>query len=178
MNSNQNLYRRNGCLLVRTLVLLLPNRLPCGLFFKINNMGKIPKTKYFKETNVVFNHCEIRIDKTTKQVKYTHTLMPVICSDERYYVVKGQYGLELIDKPKKYSRTYKTMNKVSVAEQRWGISSMPDYLYSRCISTFSEKVTKDRIKKALYKYIQEEAYFYTGLESEIEFQLSNKKEKV
>ncbi len=131
-------------------------------------------SNYIKDHGLILNYCEIKITKSDKQVKYTHREMKVIISNEKDYVIENYYGgLEILDKmgKYKYSRSSQTVNKVSVGEQRWGMKSLDDYIYCRCISTFSEKVTKTRIKKALCKFINAEAYFYVGLEQEIERQL-------
>lgn len=129
-------------------------------------------SNYTKDHGLVLNHCEIKITKSDKKVEYKHREMSVIISNEKNYVIENYYGgLQILDKMRKYSSSHETVNKVSVGEQRWGIKSLDDYIYCRCISTFSEKVTKPRIKKALCKFINNEAYFYVGLEQEIERQL-------
>lgn len=131
------------------------------------------KNKYHKESGLILNYCEIKIDKPTKTVKYIHHQYKVIISNATKYVVENHYGsLELVDRV--YSKHYssdRAVNKVKTYEQKWHSKYLEDYISSYCISTFSEKVTKIRVKNALYKFIQKEAYFYNGLEHEIEEQL-------
>lgn len=136
-------------------------------------MNKIPQ--YTKETGLIIRMCEIKIEKSNKKVVYTHYPMKVIVSNDKDYVVENHYGgLQIINKLKAKYNSHSTVNKIDVGEQRWGMKYLDDYIFCRCISTFSESVTKNRIKKALLKFIREEAYFYSGLEYEIEEQLQPK----
>lgn len=131
------------------------------------------KTKYHKECGLILNYCEIKINKSTKTVKYTHQEYKVIISSDTHYCVENNYGkLQLVEKNYNKYSSNTAVNKVSVYEQRWNMKSMDDYLHCAVISTFSEKITKTRIKKALYTFIAKEAYFYNGLTFEIEQQLS------
>jgi hypothetical protein len=140
----------------------------------LNYPKQLRATRFHHDTGLVLNSCEIKILKDTKQVKYSFKQLTVIISNATHYVVENEYGhLEVLEKIKKsYYQSFRTVNRVKAHETRWGIKSMSDYISAYSISTFSEKVTKTRIKKALYKFIQKEAYFYSGLEHEIEAQLN------
>lgn len=139
----------------------------------MNYPKKLRATRFHKETGLILNECRIKILKDTKQVKYSHKQLKVIISNDTSYVVENSYGnLELIEKIRKTYGQNSAVNQVRAYETKWGIKSMSDYISAYSISTFSEKITKNRIKKALYKFIQKEAYFYCGLEHEIEAQLN------
>lgn len=133
------------------------------------------KDKFHKESGTILHYCELKIDKGTKKVTYTHHEYVVLVSNEKDFCISNKYGaFQLVEKAySKYSRK-SALNKVSVYEQKWNSKYFEDYLISSTISTFSEKVTKTRIKKELIKFIKKEAYFYNGLEYVIEQQLSAK----
>lgn len=126
------------------------------------------KDKFHKETGVILNYCEIKISKPTKKVEYTHSEYVVIISDNERYCVKNKYGgLQLLDKNVSKYSSNSAVNKVTVYEQKWNIRSLDDYLIASCVSTLSEKATKQRVKTALIRFINKECYFYNGLEHHI-----------
>ena len=137
------------------------------------------KDKFHKECGTILNYCEIKIDKGTKKITYTHKNYTVIVSDEKKYCVINKYGtLQLLDKIYSKYSSDSSVNKVRTYEQRWNIRSLDDYLISSSISTFSEKVTKNRVKRSLINFIEKEAYFYTGLNHLIELSINEPKETV
>jgi len=133
------------------------------------------KDKFHKEVGTVLNYCEIKIDKGTKKVTYSHHAYSVVVSDENKYCVQNKYGtLQLLDKMKSKYSFDTCVNAVRTYEFKWHSTYFDDYLISSCVSTFSEKVTKNRVKKDLIKFINKEAYFYSGLDLLIEKSLSEK----
>lgn len=133
------------------------------------------KDKFHNECGTVLNYCEIKIDKGTKKVTYKHNIYTVIVSDSKKYCVVNKYGsLQLFNKNSEKYSSESSVNKVSTYEQKWHSRMLDDYLISSCVSTFSEKVTKNRIKKDLIKFINKEAYFYSGLGALIECALDDK----
>lgn len=133
------------------------------------------KDKFHKESGVILNYCEIKIDKGTKKVSYAHYEYVVLVSNEKHYCVVNKYGtLQLIEKNTNKYSSNTALNKVYCYEQRWNMRGMDDYLIASSISTFTEKITKQRVKKELIKFIKKEAYFYHGLEFMIDEQLKQK----
>lgn len=130
------------------------------------------KDKFHKESGVILHYCEIKIDKGSKKVNYTHHEYVVLVSTEKHYCVINKYGsLQLVEKQWSKYCSNTALNKVSTYEQRWGTKGLDDYLISSVISTLPEKSAKLFVKKALVKFIKKEAYFYNGLDHEIDIQL-------
>lgn len=134
------------------------------------------KNKYEKECGIELIYISLEVEKESKKLKKTVHKMKVLLSNEKSYVVENNYGtLQIIEKKHSKYSSDRAVNQCKPYKREWGIRSLPDCIEASMVSTFSEKVALNRVKKKLFDFIRKETYFYDGLIESIENQLNSLK---